>query len=323
MRVPVPAALLLGAYGLVFAAAAFAPYDPGEQHRDFALAPPTRIRLVDAEGDIHRPFVYAIREGNEAGYVEDRGRRYALHFFSAKHLIAVDRPAHIFLFGTDAFGRDLASRIAVGGRLSLTAGAAAAAMALALGFVLGGAAGYAGGALDWSIAHAADVFLAIPWFALVLAVRAGLPLAIPAVHALALVALVVGTAGWAAPARLVRAVVLSGRTEDYVLAARAAGGSPWYILRRHLLSQAVPVVLTQASVLVPRFALAEMTLSFFGLGVAEPTPSWGTLLGDAVRQAPLSFEWWIATPLIVVVSMFVLHGAAADALQAPAVAVVR
>jgi peptide/nickel transport system permease protein len=307
--------LLVLAYAVVFGAPAVAPYAPSEQHRDLPMAPPTAVHVFDEHGRAHWPFVYA-DDGASAHPGQDEVRRYSLRFLTSGRLVAVDPPAHLFLAGTDAFGRDVASRLLYGGRISLAAGVLAAAIALGLGVVLGGIAGYAGGWAEWTLMRVSDLLLAIPWLALLLAIRAALPLQVTPTKAFGLITLVIGVAGWARPARLVRGVVLSGRARDYALAARAAGGSPLYVLLRHVLPQAIPVVVTQASILVPQYALAEMTLSFFGLGVAEPVPSWGAMLADTLRQGLLATEWWMAAPFAVVTLMFILHYLVADAIQA-------
>src|SRR5258707_13534918 len=124
----------------------------------------------------------------------------------------------------------------------------------------------------------AEIFITIPWFYLLIAVRAFLPLQISPVAAFLLVVAVIGMVGWGRPARLVRGVVLSARERNYVLAARGFGASDFYLIRRHIAPQTFGLLLTQAALLVPQYILAEVTLSFLGLGVSEPEPSWGTML---------------------------------------------
>jgi peptide/nickel transport system permease protein len=323
-RVAAAGASLAVVYGVVSFANFLAPYDPALQHRDRPFAPPTAMHFVDADGHLHaRPFVYdaAASGESEESYVEDRSRPYPVRFFvrtgSALHLFGVDAPAGIFLAGTDQFGRDQFSRILHGGRVSLAAGVLAAALSLSLGMILGALAG-SGRWPDAVVMRASDVFLAIPWIYLLLAARAALPLNVDPLRALAAVVVVIGIAGWARPARLVRSVVLSAKTRDFVAAARASGGSRWYLLRAHILPQTFGVVLTQASILVPQFALAEITLSFFGLGVAEPIPSWGTLIRGMLRQQAASLTWWMAAPALALAVVFLLHHAFTDALHGAA-----
>ena len=314
---------LTAVYGLVAFAPFLAPYDPTAQHRDAPFAPPTAVHIVDHDTRTFvRPFVYGLARDGESGYVEDRRRVYPLRFLSRPadgssiRLFTVDDPGQIFLAGTDRFGRDRFSRILYGGRVSLTAGLFAAALSLLLGMTGGIVAGLIGGWTDRAVLAASDVFLAVPWLYLLLAVRAALPINVDPFRALAVVVIVIGVAGWARPARLVRGVVMSAKNRDFILAARASGASSPHIVRAHILPQTLGVLLPQASILVPQFALAEITLSFFGLGVSEPAPSWGTLMRELIAQPLAQAKWWTAAPALVLAVVFVMHQVLADDLQA-------
>jgi peptide/nickel transport system permease protein len=142
-----------------------------------------------------------------------------------------------------------------------------------------------------------------------------LPLHIEPVQAFILILVVVGLIGWARPARLIRGVVLSARAREYVVAARCLGASDVYLFRRHVLPQVHGVVLTQAAVLAPQYILAEMTLSFFGLGVAEPVPSWGNMLASLQRYHVLTSYWWMFAPGLALIPVSLLFYALADALH--------
>src|SRR5258706_9888156 len=126
--------------------------------------------------------------------------------------------------------------------------------------------------------RSAELFLALPWLYLLFAVRAVLPLSVSPGQAFLLLVLVIGLVDWGRPARLVRGVVLSARERNFVLAARGFGASNAYLLRRHLMPLTFRVLLTQMAVLIPQFILAEVILSFLGLGIGEPFPSWGNML---------------------------------------------
>jgi peptide/nickel transport system permease protein len=160
-----------------------------------------------------------------------------------------------------------------------------------------------------------ELFLALPWLYLLFAVRMALPLHIEPVQAFILILVVVGLIGWARPARLIRGVVLSARTRDYVTVARCLGGSDVYLFRRHVLPQIAGVVLTQAAVLAPQYILAEVTLSFFGLGVGEPVPSWGNMLASVQRYHVLTSYWWMFAPGFALIPVSLLFYALADALH--------
>jgi peptide/nickel transport system permease protein len=324
-------ALLLALHLGALVADPLAPYAAGEQHRDRPYAPPTRVHLVDALGGWHLvPFVYATdaTPGRPGGYVENTSRRYPLQLFRQvarfrvaglipcdRRLVGVDEPATLFVLGTDRYGRDVLSRVLVGARLSLFAGLVATALGIGLGLVVGGVAGYFGGWLDGALTWVIDVFLSLPWLYLPLGIRSLLPLDLPPAGAFALTAGLVGAVGWARPARIVRGSVLVGRTSDYALAARSCGATELRILAAHVLPLAAGVALTQAAIMGPRAVLAEISLSFLGLGVAEPTPSWGNLAAAMFPPGLLITHWWLAAPLAAMVPVFGLYERAARDLE--------
>jgi peptide/nickel transport system permease protein len=330
-KMAVVIAVLLVFHGVTLLAGFFAPYDPAEQDRSAPFAPPSRLHFFDASGNFHlRPVVNALTADADSfgSYKEDLTRSYPLHFFvrgpeyeiaggirSNIHLFGIDPPGKLFLLGTDGYGRDQFSRLVFGGRISMLAGVLATILALALGTTIGAGCGFYGRTADEAVMRFAELFLAVPWLYLLFAVRAFLPLHISASSAFLLVVVVIGAVGWARPARLVRGIVLSAKERNYVLAARGFGASNFYLLRRHVLPQTYGVVLTQAALLVPQYILAEVTLSFLGLGVSEPLPSWGNMLGSLQQYHILVSYWWMLAPLAILVPLFMAYSAAADLLQ--------
>jgi peptide/nickel transport system permease protein len=214
---------------------------------------------------------------------------------------ALTPPSRAFLLGTDQYGRDQLSRVLHGGRVSLTAGWIATGIALSLALALGSIAGYYGGWIDELTMRAADLFLALPWLYLLIAVRALLPLTLEPRAAFLLISGLIGFLGWARPARLIRGIALSVKQRDYVQAARGFGASNVYLLMRHILPETRSVALTQAAILAPQFILAEVSLSLFGLGVPEPFATWGGMLGSFRQVALLATCWWLVAPLVVLV----------------------
>ena len=318
---------------LVLGAAFFAPYDPAEQHRDYPFAPPMRIHFVDSGGKFHlRPYVCPwVNQAGSIGsphYVEDCSRISRLRFLVREgpngsraipgtwHLFGVDGSTQAFLLGTDDYGRDELSRLLHGGQISLFAGLLATGLSLGLGLMLGSVAGYFGSWLDDIIMRGAEVFMALPWVYLLFALRAFLPLHVGARQSFFLLVSVIGLTGWARPSRLIRGVILSARQRDFVHAARGFGASSGYILRRHLLPETSAVVLTQAALLIPQCILAEVTLSFLGLGVGEPVSSWGNMLASLQKYYVLESYWWMFVSGIVLVPIFLLYYSLADALLA-------
>jgi peptide/nickel transport system permease protein len=322
---------VLGALHSAIAFAGFlAPYNPALQDRDYPYAPPMRVHFSDPSGHFHlRPFVYALnlRDGSFDEYVSGVSQPVPLQFFisGARYRILGIFPSHIHLFGaegapvyllgSDAYGRDLLSRILYGGQISLSAGLLAAGIALLSGLFIGALAGFFGGWADSILMRFAELFLALPWLYLLFAVRAFLPLSLGPLQAFLLVVLLLGAVGWARPARLIRSVVLSAKERDYVRAARGFGASPLYILRRHVLPQTWGVVLTQAAVLVPQYVLAEVTLSFLGLGVPEPVASWGNLLASLQQYSVMASYWWMYLPGLAMVPFFLGYLVLSSALQ--------
>jgi peptide/nickel transport system permease protein len=326
------AILLLGVlHTLILLAGFVAPYDVSSQNRDLTFAPPARIHFIDAHGKIHaRPFVYGLKTDavDPTGYENDPSQIHPLEFFVAGapyriagvipvtgHLFGVRAPGRIFLMGTDAYGRDQFSRFLYGGQISLLAGLLAAAVSLSIAIVVGALAGYYRGWIDEVLMRTGELFVALPWLYLLFAVRAVLPLHIAGWQVFLLLVAVMGLVGWARPARLIRGVVLGAKERNFVLAARGFGASDFYLLGRHILPQASGVILTQLALLIPQYVLAEVTLSFLGLGVSEPTPSWGSLLASLQQYSVLSSYWWMFLPAVLLVPVFLLYYAAANALQ--------
>ena len=177
--------------------------------------------------------------------------------------------------GTDELGRDTLSRLLWGARLSLTISVSVVSISLALGLAIGGLAGYKGGWLDHALTiFAMNVFLALPGILMAIAFAAFLG---PGFQNLVL-ALAIG--GWAGYARLVRAQVLAVKEREFVEAARALGASGPRIFFRHILPNMIQPLLVQAAIGMGGVILAEATLSFLGLGIPAPAPSWGSMLND-------------------------------------------
>ena len=187
--------------------------------------------------------------------------------------LPLDSPGWVHWLGTDAYGRDEFARLLVGTRTSLSAGLLATTLALLGGIVLGGLAGFYPGWRDSVIMRLAELVQSLPWFFLILALRALMPLTIAPGTALLLIALIAGVTGWPRPCRLVRGITLVERSRDYVEVARRYGASDAYLFRRHMLPAAWGAVGVQAALLLPQFVMTEVTLSFLGLGVGDPAAS--------------------------------------------------
>lgn len=196
-------------------------------------------------------------------------------------------PGSDHLLGTDQFGRDVLTRLLYGARISLAVGFLAVAITVTIGTLVGLVSGYAGRWLDSVLMRSIDLLVAFPRIFLILLV---ISLTEPSLW---LVILVLSLTGWMSTARLVRAEVLSLREREYVQAARALGIPLAGILWRHVLPNALGPVLVSATLMVGNVILAESVLSFLGLGVQVPTPSWGAMIDEG--RAVFPAVWWLAT----------------------------
>lgn len=194
-------------------------------------------------------------------------------------------PSAMYPLGTDQLGRDVLSRLMYGARISLSIGFIAVGISVLIGTAVGGAAGFAGGWLDAVLMRLVDTMLSIPTIFLLLAIIAFIG---PSIY---LIMVVIGLTGWMGVARLVRAEVLSLREREYVLAARAIGASSWRVLTRHVLPNAMAPVIVSATLGVGGAILTESVLSYLGLGVQPPTPSWGNILNEG--RVALGVAWWL------------------------------
>jgi len=199
---------------------------------------------------------------------------------------ALSPPSKAHLFGTDELGRDLLSRIIWGTRVSLKVGFVAVGIAILIGVVVGSIAGFYGGRVDAILMRIVDMMLAFPTFFLILAVIAILEPSIFTIMA------VIGVTGWMDVARLVRAEFLSLKERDFVDAARALGIRNRRLIFRHILPNAVSPVFVAATFGVAGAILIESGLSFLGLGVQPPDPSWGNIL--TAGKDNIEIAWWLS-----------------------------
>jgi len=194
-------------------------------------------------------------------------------------------PSGTHWFGTDDLGRDVLTRIIYGARISLKVGFVAVGIAVAIGTVIGLVSGYYSGRLDNILMRFVDIMLCFPTFFLILAVIAFLE------QSIWYIMIIIGLTGWMGVARLVRAEVLSIRERDYVMAVRALGASDTRIIFRHILPNSLSPVLVSATLGVAGAILTESALSFLGIGVPPPTPSWGNIL--TAGKEYIEFAWWL------------------------------
>lgn len=318
---PLAAGLLIVLYALVLLDGFLAPVHFRSQARGTALLPPAKIHVFDAQGRFHwPPFIYRPRlvDPLKMTFVEDATRPYPLKLFAAGepyrliglfpgriHLIGVAggedaSPPGLHWLGTDRLGRDVFARLLHGGQVSLLLGPLALLAANLIGVSLGAIAGYIRTWLGSLIVKSAEFMLSVPTIILILILRASFPLEAAPLQIMGMILLILAASGWAEIALLSRGMVLRERASDYVAAAISLGARDRRIVFRHILPNILPALRTQYALDAPGFILAEVTLSFFGIGIQDPEVSWGTMLADALDLSALLDHPWLLAPALAI-----------------------
>jgi len=235
---------------------------------------------------------------------------YQPDYIDRYHIL--EPPSKVHPLGTDDLGRDVLSRMLYGARVSLAVGFVAVGIATVIGIIIGALAGYYGGVVDRVLMRFVDIMLSIPSFFLILAVIAFVGPGIMNIM------IVIGLTSWMGVARLVRAEFLSLKNREFVLAARAIGASDLRIIFRHMLPNSMAPVIVNAVLMVASAVLVESSLSFLGLGVQPPQPSWGNILTSG--KANIEIAWWLSVfpglaILVTVLSYNLLGEGLRDALD--------
>jgi peptide/nickel transport system permease protein len=210
-------------------------------------------------------------------------------------------PSHAHWLGTDEEGRDRFARVLYGTRISLLLAPAAALFSTLMAALVGGLSGYLGGAWARVAMAITDLFLSLPWLFLLITVRALMPLNVPPLFSVFVTFLMLGLLGWTSAARVLCASAGSLRDSDFIRQARASGVRGPRLFWVHVLPNLKPVLYAQFWISVPMFILSEANLGILGLGVAEPMPSWGSLLRELEGLISVGEEPWKFVPLILLV----------------------
>lgn len=319
------AAVLLVLYLMVLLAEFVMPYDPYESQLDGALLPPTEVHWVNASGQFIGPHVYPTTLGPmdlETGDREllvDRSQPSPIRLLvkgspykllglipGDLHLFGTVGPGKWNVLGTDEQARDQLSRLIYGGRISLTIGLVGILISFPLGLLIGGISGYFGGVTDSLLMRVVEVLMTIPSIYLLVALAAVLPPGLTSAQRFLMIVVITSFVSWTGLARVVRGQVLSLKEREYVQAARALGGTPIYIIVRHILPQTATYVIIAATLSVPGFIAAEAVLSLIGLGIQQPDPSWGNMLSLATNASILVLQPWLIWPPLVLIVVTVL-----------------
>lgn len=307
------------------------PYDPNEKGLQDRLRP-MQVTFINADGDFtFRPGVYGLEsrrhpETRRLLYDTDKSKWYPIRFFtrgrSYKLLGLIETDIHLYglgeeaqwtnilgnqvplrfmPLGSDKLGRDVLTRIIFGARISLSIGLVAVFLSLTLGVVLGGVSGYYGGWIDNVIQRLIEFLRSVPGLPLWMALSAALPPSWSQEQRYFGITIILSMIGWTGLARQVRGRFLALRTEDFVLAARLSGASDFRIIVRHMVPAFSSHIIAALTLSIPGIILAETGLSFLGLGLLEPSVSWGVLLRDAQGLTEVSLYPWLMFPGVAVV----------------------
>ena len=222
----------------------------------------------------------------------------------------------VFILGADNLGRDLFSRIVYGSRISLTIGFAASAVSLLLAVLLGGLAGFYGGAADWSLMRLAEFFMLIPSLYLILFLRSLLHTQTDSGTSYALITLILAFVGWPSSARTIRGMVHAIKREDFILNARLEGIPPLVIIFGHIIPQTASLLIVSVALSVPGFIMSETTLSYLGLGISDPAVSWGSLINRNISTlSNLQNYPWLLAPVLLLLTVTLAFNFLGDALR--------
>ncbi|MBF0385182.1 MAG: ABC transporter permease [Candidatus Omnitrophica bacterium] len=307
------------------------PYSYDNEDRNYSYCPPTLLSIKH-DGKFVYPYIsgreLTFNDYRQRIYKIDQTKRYPIKFMvkgdkykllgfikCRYHLFGVDAPGRIYLFGADSRGRDIFSRTMYGGRVSLSIGLIGVLISFGLGLLVGGISGYYGGRIDNFIMRLCEMFMMIPGFYLLLALRAAVPDNFNSVQVYFAIILILSFIGWASLARIIRGMALTLREREYVLAAKGFGLSDFNIIVRHVLPHTLSYSIFAVMLSIPGYILGESALSLIGLGIQDPFASWGNLLSDAMSIIKIKFAPWILFPAIFIFLTVICFNVIGEALR--------
>ncbi|HBG61532.1 MAG: ABC transporter permease [Omnitrophica WOR_2 bacterium RIFOXYB2_FULL_38_16] len=318
-------------FGAIFADF-IAPYTYDSEARDYSYASLSKVHFVDENGRFSWPFVrelsFNFDEYHKRTYVEKDNTKCYFHLFNKgdaykllgllktdRHLFGVDSPGRLYIMGADVRGRDIFSRLIYGARISLSIGLIGVSISFTLGLLIGGVAGYYGGKIDNIIMRLCEMFMMVPGFYLMLALRSAVPDSFNSFQVYLAIVVILSFIGWASLARIIRGMSITLREREYVLAAKAAGVSDLKIIIRHILPHTVSYSIVAIMLSIPGYILGEAALSLIGLGIQDPIASWGNMLSDAMAIAHIQMHPWILMPGFMIFLTVICFNVVGDTLR--------
>jgi peptide/nickel transport system permease protein len=303
--------LLIFLYAVTLLAPFIAPYGYASQGEAVPFHPPMPVYFNPGPTAYGTTKTY--NEFREQIYVPDpkrplplrflvKGERYQLLWLipTDVHLFGTGTEQRVYLLGTDQFGRDYLSRLLYASQISLSVGLIGILITFTLGLLVGGMSGFYGGKIDDITMRLCEVLMSVPDFYLLLALAAMLPPTLPPAVVYVMIIGILSFVGWAGMARVIRGMVLSVREREYVEAARSLGVSDLKIIVRHVLPSTLTYSIVAATLSIPGYILGEAGLSFLGLGIRDPMPSWGNMLSAALNLSVLESKTWILAPGLMI-----------------------
>jgi peptide/nickel transport system permease protein len=298
--------VLILLYLVAIFAGFISPYHYERQDRDRFFHPPIWPKLPGFHPVVPRyeqlpgDFVYReVRNDTKPLHFFVRGDQYKLFGLipASIHLFGTGDDNHpVYLFGTDQFGRDVFSRLLYGSQISLSIGIAGILLSFTFGMIIGGISGYFSGATDTVIMRLCELIMSIPALYLIISLRATFPPSMSSAQIYAMIIIILSFIGWAGMARVIRGMTLSLREQQFILAARALGQSHLKIIVRHILPNTMSYVIVAATLSVPYYILGEVVLSYLGVGIQEPSASWGLMLNAAQNTEYMRNYPWLLAP---------------------------
>jgi peptide/nickel transport system permease protein len=283
-----------------------APYGYDQLNTDYSFHPPIWPKLQGLHLVVPRyeqsggVFAYrVVVNDTKPLHFFIRGDKYNLFGFipSSIHLFGTgDKDYPVFLLGADQFGRDVFSRLLYGSQISLSIGVIGILLSFSFGMIIGGISGYLGGGTDTVIMRLCELIMSIPALYLIISLRATFPPGMSSAQVYAMIIVILSFIGWASMARVIRGMTLSLREQQFVLAARALGQSHLKVIVRHILPNTFSYVIVAATLSVPYYILGEVVLSYLGVGIQEPSASWGLMLNAAQNTEYLKNYPWLLAP---------------------------